>query len=88
MIETASPNCDVASMGQTLASPTNDMKIEAVKTIQEATVTPDPVDVQIQTNLDLQYAPDTSWAAYKIFIAIVFSEALLFGGCSMAALPS
>lgn len=86
MTKNASPICGFASTGQISALPKSDTKIEAAEAIQEAIAVQEPITVQLNSTVNHQYAPDTSWAAYKVFIALVFSEALLFGWCSVVAL--
>lgn len=74
-----------ANVGQISALSDVDMKLEAPykpgNTTQDVLVAVDKLHVK-QSRGDLRFATDTSWAAYQVYIAIVFSEALLFGLCS------
>jgi hypothetical protein len=77
---------DDSAVEQISALPKPHMSVEAPyeasKEIQEATIAEKDLNVQSQSEVDVRPAPDTSWAAYQVYIAIIFSEALLFGSSS------
>lgn len=53
---------------------------KASNTVQDTAVELDHAHLS-HGKVGSQYMPDTSWAAYRVYLAIVFSEALLFGLC-------
>ncbi|KAK5058791.1 hypothetical protein LTR84_011055 [Exophiala bonariae] len=82
MVKESAPVHDTTSLPQISASsdPALKMKTETEpnKAAHDTTIAIDNDHLSLG-QADSRYATDSSWAAYRVYIAILFSEALLFG---------